>query len=826
MRNRKNEVASKGTSNKLGAMVVLAAVFCFLFLLLSAGADAQTSQGFTGLVTDATGAVIPKAKVTVHNQGTSVDKIVITTSTGNWTVPFLDPGVYDVRAEGVGFKSLDKTNITLSTGETAEVNFTLVPGSATETVTVNASEDVLDYDKADVGNVMENQLLEQLPDFDNNTFNFALFTPGLMSTTYGIAPGNQSAQTFTIHGASVEFSIDGVANISETGPEHYTMSPPPDSLQEFKITTSPVDAANGRAPAGMIDMTLKTGTNNLHGAAYEYLQRAFLNANTPLNDANIAKNQAIGTAASLALLPKYNKAAFTQNQYGFELDGPVIVPKLWNGKKQTFFMILYEDLHSQQIATALTSVPDSSAEANGNFSSLLGVGGVPGVTGSWNGAIYDPTSEAACTANNTDTGTTGSSSSPHPAVCRYQYGYGPGLGAGPQGNPVLTGTPNVIPASKISAVAQAIMSWYPAPNQSPTPTTANPFNNNYVGLEPSINDNKSYIVKLDQNVGKNDTFDVTGKLWKFYGQNNSPFPRSNVNAAHPGLNEAMDIAHYNGTDYRYPSLNVAWTHTFSPTLINSFRGLVTTALESDSTGPASGYDPSNLGFSSSIGVANPLYFQRFPLTNITNYSALGSQAVLYRGDDELQLIDTANWTRGNHTTHFGGEVRFSQYSQKSTNNTGFTLATDDGWTQQWDTNVAGKNGGLEISNSYRQQLQRQQPGLDGIRHMVSHGNGECDHRRRKLLLVALWRVVFPGRLEVPAQPYAQPRRPLGRSRTGHKRSVQPPEFRLGFQRSKPGDQSYQPLGACWPPGSQWIRRGTHVCGREWKSDLAVQTHLV
>jgi hypothetical protein len=700
MRNRQNKFAAMRTFNTFGATVIYAAIFCFLCLLQGVGVHAQTSQGFTGLVTDSTGAVIPKATVTVHNQATAVDKSVITTSTGNWTVPFLDPGIYDVRVEANKFKSIDKTNITLSTGETAEVNFTLVPGAATETVTVNASEDVLDYDKADVGNVLENHLLQQLPDFDNDTFNFAIFTPGMMTTTTGLAPGNQSAQTFTIHGASVEFSIDGVANISETGPEHYTMAPPSDSLQEFKITTSPVDAANGRAPSGQIDMTLKTGTKSLHGAAYEYLQRAFLNANTPQNDANIFKNVAAGAPA--ATIAKYNKAAFTQNQYGFELDGPVIVSKFWSGKKQTFFMILYEDLHTQGIGTVITTVPNSSAMANGDFSSLLNVGGVPGVTGVYNEAIYDPTSEAACTANNTDNSTYASG---HPAVCRYQYGYGPGTGAGPQGNPVLIGTPNVIPANKINAVAQNIMSWYPAPNQSPTPTTANPFNNNYVGLAPAISDNKSYIVKLDQYVGKNDTFDVTGKLWKFYGQNNNAFPRSNVNAAHPGLNEAEDIAHYNGTDYRYPSLNASWTHTFSPTLINAFRGLVTTALESDSTGPASGWDPSQLGFSSSIGAANPTYFQRFPLTNISNYNALGAQAVLYRGDDELQLIDTANWTRGNHVMHFGGEVRFQQYSQKSTNGTGFSLSTDDGWTQQWDTNVTGgKNGGVEsqypITNNY------------------------------------------------------------------------------------------------------------------------------
>jgi len=92
MTNRQDDFTRTRTSNRFGAAVVLVAVLCFLFLLLSVGAYAQTSQGFTGSVTDATGAVIPKAKVTVHNQGTSVDKIVITTSTGNWTVPFLDPG--------------------------------------------------------------------------------------------------------------------------------------------------------------------------------------------------------------------------------------------------------------------------------------------------------------------------------------------------------------------------------------------------------------------------------------------------------------------------------------------------------------------------------------------------------------------------------------------------------------------------------------------------------------------------------------------------------------------------------------------------------------
>lgn len=653
-----------------------------LLMGLSVGAAAQTTQGFTGLVRDTTGAVIPNAKVTVHNDGTGVDKIAVTTSTGNWSVPFLNPGIYDVSAEANGFASVVQTNITLVTDQTVAVNFSLTAGRVTQTITVNASANVLDYEKADRGLLLDNQSIEELPTNTGNTFNFAYLAPGFMSTTTGTAPGNQSAQTFGIHGASVEFNIDGVTNQSETGPEHYTWAPPVEALQEFKITDNAYDAAAGRSPGGQIDMTLKTGTKKLHGAAWENLERAFLNANSSTNDANIVVK---------GPLPAFNKGASTQNQYGFELDGPVIVPKLWRGDRQTFFTILYEDLNNHGIGTSVVSVP-TPAMINGDFSALMGLSG-----GTYNQAIYDPASEAACTANNTDSG---SYASGHPKVCRYQFGFGPGAAPGPQGNPVQIGPVNVIPSSRLNPVAQAILSWYPAPNLTPTFSTANPFGGNYVGLPPGNSDNKTYLVKVDQNIGANDTFDVTGKLWKYYGQSNNAFPRNNVNSAHPGINEAVNIAHYNGTNYRYPSLSTSWTHTFRPTLVNTFRGLITTALESDSTGPANGYNPTNLGFSANIAAANATYFNRFPLTNISNFNALGSQTVLYRGDDALQIIDIANWTHGNHVIHFGGEARFQQYSQKSSNGNGITLGIGNAWTQQWDTNVTGGATGIKSNTGY------------------------------------------------------------------------------------------------------------------------------
>lgn len=659
----------------------------------SPGAFAQTSQGFTGLVSDSAGAMVSNARITVHNEATGVVRTVTTTSTGNWTVPFLNPGIYDVRAEADKFKSVNKTNITLETGQTAAVNFSLTPGSVTESVTVNAAEDVLDYVKADRGMVIENESVQQLPVFDGNTFNLAYLAPGFMSTTTGTAPGNQSAQTYGIHGASVEFSIDGVTNQSSTGPEHYTYAPPVDALQEFKITANAYDAANGRSPGGQIDMTLKTGTQKLHGAAYEYLQRAFLNANTSTNDANIALK---------GPLPAFNKGASTTNQYGFELDGPVVLPHFWKGNRKTFFTILYEDLHNAGVGTSTVSVPTAAMIGQGtqypgqaDFSALLGLTQPNGQ--SYNAAIYDPTTEATCTANNTDNG---SYAKGNPHVCRYQFGFGPGAGPGPQGNPVQTGPINVIPANRLSPVALAYMSWYPSPNLSPTFSTANPFGTNYVGLPPGNSDNKTYLIKLDQNVGENDSFTVTAKLWKYYGQSNNAFPRNNVNAAHPGINQSVNIAHYNGTNYRYPSLNTSWTHTFSPTLVNTVRGLITTALESDATGPANGYNPTNLGFSANIAGANADYFNRFPLTNISNYNALGSQTGLFRGDDAMQLSDTATWIHGNHSIHFGGEMRFAQYSQKLSNGNGITLGIGDAWTQQWDTNVTGGATGIHSGTGY------------------------------------------------------------------------------------------------------------------------------
>jgi hypothetical protein len=476
-----------------------------------------------------------------------------------------------------------------------------------------------------------------------------------------------------------------------TGAQNYAYDPPTDAVQEFKITTNAYDAAAGRSPGGAIDLTLKSGGEKLHGDVYETMRRGFLDANSSTNNANKVKN---------GLLPQYNVPQHTQDYYGFELDGPVLVPRFWNREKKTFFMLAYEEIKNLSGSAANGSVPTQAMIGNGtqypgqgDFSGLLKANGA-----TYDQPIYDPLSEAACTANNTDKGTY---SGKNPHTCRYQFGYGPGSAPGPQGNPVLIGTPNVIPASRMDPTALKVLSWYAYPNQAASPTTANNFNNNYGQNNPTTALERNYLLKVDQKIGENDNAYLALRLWTEFGTSINGSPRNNVNAAHPGLNWAGYGAHYT-SHYKDPSAVIGWTHTFSPSLVNSFKASAMITDQTDNTGPSSGYDPTNLGFAANLAAANPSYFQRFPSITPGNYNVLGSISGLERGDNELAILDVVNWTHRNHVVHFGVDLRPGQYAQRLSNSSGnsVNLSVGKGWTQQWDTVVTGGATGISTTAGY------------------------------------------------------------------------------------------------------------------------------
>jgi len=262
---------------------------CLLFL---AAVCSLSAQEFTGRVTDPTGAVVPKVVVTAHNVDTGVDIKTTTNGSGSYTIPYLHYGNYTVTAEKDGFKAAAQTGINLHVYETSVVNFTLQVGKVTETITVSA-DTLLDAGKADEGEVVENTRVTELPLNGRDPMMLSELAAGVNYNYSGYTrPFDDTQQYTSINGGgtgNVELLLDGTSNnaspinvtggstdyLAQTG---YTT--PVDAVQEFKLVTSPYDATYGLNSGGVEDVILKSGTNTIHGDAYEFMRRTWLDANS------------------------------------------------------------------------------------------------------------------------------------------------------------------------------------------------------------------------------------------------------------------------------------------------------------------------------------------------------------------------------------------------------------------------------------------------------------------------------------------------------------------------------------------------------------------
>src|ERR1035437_2902331 len=345
----------------------------FLFVLgFLLSASFLAAQECTGLVTDSTGAVLPKATVTAHNLGTNVDTATVSTASGNYTIPYLKPGDYVVSAQATGFEKGLHTGINLQVGQISTVNFALGIGRATETITIQG-DTLVDFGKADTGEVVENTRVTELPLNGRD--------PGMLSILSAAAlwtgspqyqrPFDDTQANLSINGGgagNTALMLDGISNTASTanntGNAKIAYVPPVDSVQEFKTITNPYDAKFGLMAGGVEDVTLKSGTNGIHGDVYEYLRRTWLDANTWQND------WAISRATPGTNLKQFITPPMKWDQYGAELDRPVVLPKFYNGRDKTFFTMQYENWHEIEPNTIVESVP-SPQWINGDFSNLV-----------------------------------------------------------------------------------------------------------------------------------------------------------------------------------------------------------------------------------------------------------------------------------------------------------------------------------------------------------------------------------------------------------------------------------------------------------------------
>ena len=326
-------------------------VSVFLALVIAvapAGLRAQTvDTAIVGTVTDHSGAVVPGAKVTVTSVSTGIAKSAVTAATGEYTVNYLPPGSYNVAVTANGFTTTQQQGIVLQLSQQARVNFQLQVGAASEMVTVQAAPPLMQTEASSLGNVVGEEQVQNLPLNGRKFEDLAILTPG--TTAY--SPDNH---TSTEDGASVQSyseqlewgqtNVDGVTMIGNRH-AYVNLYPSTDAIQEFQVISANAEAQNVGAAGDIVNIQLKSGTNNFHGDVFEYFR------NTALD----ARNYFIPAPTP--------KQVYRQNQFGATLGGPII-------RNRTFFFISYEGIRSNEESAGLTQVL-TPQEENGDFSALL-----------------------------------------------------------------------------------------------------------------------------------------------------------------------------------------------------------------------------------------------------------------------------------------------------------------------------------------------------------------------------------------------------------------------------------------------------------------------
>ena len=315
----------------------------FVFAALDCTAQVNTAT-ISGQVLDSSGASIPSARVVARNVQTGIERDATTGENGNYSIPLLPIGVYDLTAEKAGFKKYVQTGVTLQIDAHARVDFNLQVGTASESVQVTAEVPLTQTDTSSVGSVIDNQKVVEMPLNGRQFYSLALLVPGVAPPAQGSILSFRGG--FNVAGASElnnNFTLNGLENNDQllSAP---AFRPSVDAIQEFKILTGVFPAEYGRNSGSQVIVTTKAGTNALHGSAFEFLRNQVTDAKnlfTPINTP----------------IP-----AFKQNQFGGTAGGPII-------KNRTFFFASYEGTRSTQQVTALTNVP-LPGMVDGDFSSI------------------------------------------------------------------------------------------------------------------------------------------------------------------------------------------------------------------------------------------------------------------------------------------------------------------------------------------------------------------------------------------------------------------------------------------------------------------------
>ena len=595
-----------GVSVKLQQILRITFLLC---LALSVGLAQEFRATISGHIYDASGGAVPGAKITAVNVASNESASAASDSSGTYSIPFLRPGDYKLTVTANGFKQYQRENLVLEVGRIIGVDVTLEVGAVTENITVTAEAALLETQTASRVGIINTKTVAEMPLNSRNPFMLGAMMSGVTFRGAAIWQrpfDNGAIAEWSVFGAQSnnEFLMDGAPNNGQAGGNNIAYVPIVDAVQEFSVQQNSYDAQYGKTGGGVFNVVLKSGTPSFHAVGWWFLRRKPWDANT-------FQNNAIAASASNPSggAPRPDHSL---DQYGFQVDGPVYIPKLLkkDAPVKLFYMGSFENYRENWPQFLRNSYPEPEMR-NGDFSKLVTAGGAP-IT------IYDP--------------------------------FNPTYAA--NGDPIRTPFPNnAIPASRINAVAKAVTAYMPLPNAS---TAGQRYSTqNYLSPQYAAKD-KFYnlILKFDWNFGDNH------RAFFRHASNDRTEDRS-VN----GLDNMV------GTDGQQPfqRINDAyvadWVWTATPTMIVNVRGSYNRFIEKGFGRANEDFDLTSLGLPSSLisQIPGPAYFGRW---QFNEYSTLGrGQSINITNNYNLM----ANVTKimGAHTMKFGIDWRRIHYIQQN-----------------------------------------------------------------------------------------------------------------------------------------------------------------
>jgi Carboxypeptidase regulatory-like domain/TonB-dependent Receptor Plug Domain len=601
-------------------VVVLMSMLCVKF------AYAQEGRGLIiGQVTDPQGAVVPNATVVAVREGTQQSYTAQTSSGGDFSIPFLLPGVYTVTVEAAGFKKALRTRVTVDVAGKVNLNIALEVGTVSETVTVQGEAQLLNTADASGGTVIDPDRVQNLPLNGRQIYTLLDLVPGVKFTQTTFGPGGFSGtrgwdetNQYSINGVSGlynQFTLNGapITQQTSTNTGQWEVAPNVDAVHEFKIMTNTYDAQYGRAGGGTINTIIKNGTKDFHGTAFDFWRNDVLDANTFQLNANRTPRQ------------RHN-----QHQFGGTFGGPI--PKIG---KDTFFFVSFEGWReilpngfvSSTPAADVRVRPDGSVDFRQFFTSQLPLCSATVTTACYNpngssprGGIYDPLSCATTNANGT-------------CATRNRFSF--------------NGQLDVIPPNRISPIGLKILNLYPAANR-----TTGEFNN-FAATNPGRYRYNQPLIRVDHKFSDKTHFYGMYAWWsgtEFRSNNGFPGPamRGDINFR-SNKTAILDV-----------------TRTFSSTLFGDLRVSYNRTYKTTANGAVAGgleqLSDQDLGLTMPVrqGIITTVTRNWAPTISVSGYDQIignsvnqSVEALMY---ETYEISPSFSKTMGRHSLHFGGQA--------------------------------------------------------------------------------------------------------------------------------------------------------------------------